>query len=281
MKRIHLNDIRNESYLKDIQESNDFVLLPFFKDGKPLFDGTVWGMTLKSAGSMRFRWNETNENREKMLSCVAGKKREISQVQLDHTKIVTLAETKESTTGLIADGIVTVNEKLMPVVTIADCTALYLYEPVTGAFGIVHSGWKGTGIVTNAINMMKEKFGVNEENILCSISACIHNCCYIVTEDRADYFAQNFSKSCVTPLEEKTEAEMKKIKSWAGLEGKLYRLSLVDANLALLKKAGIKDENIALLDECTCCNENFGSNRRETQEGSAFTVQAAFVRREL
>ncbi|MDY2824225.1 MAG: hypothetical protein SOT45_00325 [Treponema sp.] len=37
-----------------------YVSFPFFCNGKAV-DGARWGMTLRSAGSMRFRWNETNE----------------------------------------------------------------------------------------------------------------------------------------------------------------------------------------------------------------------------
>ena len=306
MKRIKLNDLYNQPFLSEIQESEKYVLIPFYRDGKPFgFSGEnapLWGMTLRNAGSMRFRWNEKNENREKLLSKIAGGRInqekaaktesghtrsqklpseqhcKISQVQLDHTKIVVFAEDENSTREMIADGIVTCNKNLMPVVTIADCVALYLFDCKTGGFGIVHSGWKGTGIVVNAINLMKEKFGSEPENILTGISACIHDCCYIVTEDRAEYFRKNFGEDCIKPLENKTEEEMKAIRSWNGLTGPLFRLSLVEANLQLLKNAGIQEGNIAVLDECTSCNSAFGSNRRETSEGSTFTVQAAFVR---
>ena len=160
----------------------------------------------------------------------------------------------------------------------ADCPPIYFVDPVKRAIGLSHSGWKGTGIVVNAINLMKEKFGSEPENILTGISACIHDCCYIVTEDRAEYFRKNFGEDCIKPLENKTEEEMKAIRSWNGLTGPLFRLSLVEANLQLLKNAGIQEGNIAVLDECTSCNSAFGSNRRETSEGSTFTVQAAFVR---
>ena len=79
---------------------------------------------------------------------------------------------------------------------------------------------------------------------------------------------------------------------WKNGEGKLYRLSLEKANLNLLEKAGVWEENIAVCSECTCCNELLGSNRRETADfllknqdkagdkdilGRCFTVQAAFI----
>ena len=302
MKILKLSDIYTSSDLKKLQESEDYVLLPFFKEGKALDSSARWGMTLKRAGSMRFRWTEENPRRESLLKKIAGAKaeaetraksdvqveassgktpplqRKISQVQLDHTKIVLYAENEKSTFNQIADGIVTQKKELLPVVTIADCMALFFYDPITKGAGIVHSGWKGTGIAAEAIQMMKEKFGSREKDILIAMSPCIHQCCYIITEDRARYFSENFGSDCVEELEEKSPEEMKIIRSWKGLEGKLFRLSLPKANYNLLVKKGIPEENICLFDECTCCNPLFGSNRRETAEGKNFTVQAAFVR---
>ena len=45
----------------------------------------------------------------------------------------------------------------------------------------------------------------------------------------------------------------------------------------VLEKIGVKDSNIAICSDCTCCNQIFGSNRRETSQGNSFTVQAAFI----
>ncbi|MBR5096251.1 MAG: hypothetical protein IK094_03990, partial [Treponema sp.] len=70
--------------LVDVAEAakaNDYkwAVLPFYKNGSP-FEGQeslegqkarpVWGMTLKAAGPMRFRWNEDNPNRNSFLSAL-------------------------------------------------------------------------------------------------------------------------------------------------------------------------------------------------------------------
>ena len=54
-----------------------------------------------------------------------------------------------------------------------------------------------------------------------------------------------------------------------------------------LEKNGIKPENVLICENCTCCEEMFGSNRRETlliekektdfDRTKSFTVQAAFT----
>ena len=45
-----------------------FISSCFVRNGKPAEEPAVWGMTVRSAGSMRFRWNEENPAREKLLS---------------------------------------------------------------------------------------------------------------------------------------------------------------------------------------------------------------------
>ena len=187
----------------------------------------------------------------------------------------------------------------MPVVTVADCMPLYLYNPSTKVFGLVHSGWKGTGIIGHAIKKALENFGGNIKDFHVVLGPHIRSCCYIVNKERADYFAENFTAECVSPLEEngKCYAGKRGLSiPWYNGEGELYRLSLEKANLACILKLGIPEENITLIKDCTCCNTIFGSNRRETAEAISengknytelvknssfippFTVQSAFIR---
>ena len=158
---------------------------------------------------------------------------------------------------------------------------IYLYEPDTGLFGIVHSGWKGTGIVADAIELACRNYGARPENFCLILGPHIRDCCYIVNKERADWFSENFTPDCVRPLEENVEVE------WNTGGGPLYRLSLEKANLAAIKKAGVPDENIWVHPGCTCCTKNaagafiYGSNRRETSAAGLpdkFTVQAAFIK---
>ena len=277
------------------QNSNLFEFFEFRRGGQVVEGAPVCGLTLKAAGSMRFRWNENNPNRntvfEKMrwlslrsLSLAEGsklpqEKRKLVPVQLDHTHIVYDVHNASDTKDKIGDGIITTNRDLVPTVTVADCMPLYLYDPVTGVFGIVHSGWKGTGIIVDAMQLAVRNYGARISDFCVVLGPHIRDCCYIVNKERADWFSQNFTPDCVRPLEPGVEV------SWKAGEGPLYRLSLEKANLAAIKKAGVPDENIWIHPACTCCTkvhgENiYGSNRRETKENGApekFTVQAAFI----
>jgi polyphenol oxidase len=196
--------------------------------------------------------------------------------------------------GTLADGIITADKNFMPVVTVADCMPIFLFDKATETFGIVHSGWKGTGIAAEAVLLMCKNHGARPENISVILGPHIRECCYIVNAERAEYFKTEFTPDCVQELEEggKCFAGGRGLPvKWNSGDGKLYRLSLEKANFAVLKKCGIPFENINVIKECTCCNQIFGSNRRETAEWNAlhfpdeklpaippFTVQAAFIR---
>lgn len=275
----------SENYISAIPATQNYVLFPFYCDGKPIFSpaaAPLCGMTLLRSGSMRFRWNEENPNRKQFIQNFEEKyKKTFVPVQLDHTKIVYDVKTADETNGKIGDGIITKNPELAPTITVADCVPIFLYDKVQNVFGIVHSGWKGTGIIENAIKLSCEKYQSRVEDFLVVIGPHIHQCCYVVNEERAEYFAKNFSEDCIARLEEDSDLRL----NWNNGSGNLYRLSLEKANTALLKRIGVQDKNITVYNDCTCCtklgNEYiYGSNRRETIAAGRpdkFTVQAAFI----
>ena len=73
------------------------------------------------------------------------------------------------------DGLVSNQPGIMIGIYVADCCAVYLADPVTGAFGVLHSGKKGTeqNITGEAITLMQERFGTKPENLVVQLSPCI------------------------------------------------------------------------------------------------------------
>ncbi len=300
-----LKDSKSEQTENHIQKK--FILLPFYFGGKPLPDekSPRWGMTFLSAGTMRFRWNEKNDNRDKIfeeiLESKNSKDKKIVPIELIHSKIVVEAKKFGDTKNVQADGIVTKNRNLIPAVTVADCVPIFLYDTKTGAFGAFHSGWKGTGIAENGVKKMAELYGSKPEDICAAIGPHIQNCCYNIDEERAKYFIENFGKDCVSEIfvsETKVSKSGLSRKNSGNQEKKFpYALSLTQANLFVLKKAGIYEENIVVAKDCTCCTKFsngknvFGSFRREAASlpskilknlkkdelSRKMTVQAAFV----
>lgn len=268
-----------------IDSEKNYVTVPFFKHGKPLPTGKKWGITLLKGGSMRFRWNEENENRQKIFDSIiktqtesGDSSRAVVPLELVHSKDVFKVSQKDAAKNLKGDGIITAEKTLVPSVTVADCVPIYFYDEKTGVFGVVHSGWKGTGIIENALRIAERDFGADPKDICAAIGPHISKECYTVDRERFCYFTENFGNCAEKTKNPATGAEE-------------FHLSLTDANLFLLKKCGILEENTVVADDCTCCQTFsdgtfvFGSFRRQAADAFAsaeeksrlMTVQAAFI----
>lgn len=165
--------------------------------------------------------------------------------------------------GAQADGLIATDRCFVPVITVADCMPLWLYDPETGVFGVLHSGWKGTGIAGEAVRFAAKKFSARPENIRVIIGPHIEPCCYRVDNERADWFIREFGEACVS---DRTE------------EGS--RLSLTEANKTVLSRAGVLPEHILITGGCTSCFEENGEHpyasfRRQGPE--KFAPMAAYI----
>lgn len=277
--------LNSKPLLKDEKGETTAVFFPFVQNGRIIENSPKCCLSLKSAGSMRFRWNEQNEKRinffEKLnvsSNINDNKKLHVLAPELIHSKIVFCVDNDDELAVFYAlkstgDAVLTSNRKFIPAVTVADCVPVYLYHPEKGVFAMVHSGWKGTGIVKETIARAFHCYGADAKGFCAVIGPHIKSCCYTVDAERAEYFRKNFGENCIVSED-------------AG-EKFGFHLSLEAANMKLLLDAGVPLENIATAAECTCCTEQLGSHRRETagledsvpleERLKKFTVMAAFL----
>lgn len=228
-------------------------------------------------GSMRFKWNEENITRKKYFSDLYPEKK-IINIELCHSKKVLFVKDENdletiSNKQILADGIITQNTNFVPVVTVADCMSIFIFDDKSNSFGVVHSGWKGTGICVEAVNLILQNNPQSKlENLHFILGPHIKNCCYQVDEERKKYFSKNFTPECITQINDK------------------IFLSLEKANLYLLEKIGIPKNHIVSFSECTCCTKineennssqekfKYGSFRRQhVIQGKDFYVMAASI----
>lgn len=92
------------------------------------------------------------------------------------------------------DGIISASKGLLIGIYVADCGAIYLADPVSGAFGLLHSGKKGSelGIADQGIRLMQEHFGARPENIRVQLAPCIRPPAYEID------FASEIRESCLS-----------------------------------------------------------------------------------
>jgi len=168
----------------------------------------------------------------------------------EHSRIVLLAD--PDVCGRIGDGLVTDRAETLIGVTVADCLPVFLWDTVTGARALCHSGWKGTGIVREAVSLMKTRYGASAGSICAILGPCIKSCCYAVPQERAEMFAAEFGAQAAFSR-----------------DGEWY-MDIAAANKSLLLDEGI--ESVHVHSECTCCDTRFSSYRRQ---GKDFTLMLA------
>jgi polyphenol oxidase len=92
-----------------------------------------------------------------------------------------------------ADALVTNEEGFSLVVAIADCVPVALIGEKSEEVAMVHSGWRGTiaEIVAKAVRKM------DGDGIRAYIGPCIRGCCYEVSKELAERFADRFGRKVV------------------------------------------------------------------------------------
>ena len=146
---------------------------------------------------------------------------------------------------LDCDGLITDEPDVALAVFSADCTPILLHDPVRGAVGAVHAGWRGTAQKIAQITAQKliNEFGSNPKDICVLIGPAICGKCYEVGEEVYSIFSPS-------PLPALSSEK-------GGL-----RLDLKKINAKQLADIGI--EKIDICPYCTCCdNEYFFSYRKE------------------
>jgi copper oxidase (laccase) domain-containing protein len=99
----------------------------------------------------------------------------ITAQQVHGNRIAVVTAAHEDGCLAACDGLVTNQPNICLGIYVADCCAVYLVDPVRDAIGLVHSGRKGTalGIVPNAIETMREKFGSKPDDLVVQLGPCI------------------------------------------------------------------------------------------------------------
>lgn len=154
------------------------------------------------------------------------------------------------------DGLITDKKNKALSLYFADCTALFLYDPIKNVIGDIHSGWRGTvqkiGMV--AVQKMQEEYNCNPEDIICCIGPTIRQCHFQVEKDVKDLFMQAFNDESIIKVGEVVDGKQK------------YYIDAVKANINMMKSCGLKEENIIDSGICTVCNSDIlHSYRTEKQ----------------
>ena len=145
------------------------------------------------------------------------------------------------------DALVTNDPGTALVVFTADCTPILLHDPVTGAVGAVHAGWRGTAakLAAKAVKAMEDNFGTDPKNIRAAIGPNIGFCCFETDADVPEAMVNAYG----------ADAE-----EFIRQQGDKYYVNLKEINALCLGRAGV--EHIEISTDCTMCSHHrFWSHR--------------------
>ena len=162
------------------------------------------------------------------------------------------------------DGLVTNDPGVALMVFTADCTPLLLHDPVTGAVGAAHAGWRGTaaGIGAKTVAAMVDAFGCDPKNIRAAIGPNIGGCCFQTDAD--------VPQAILAAYGPEAQAYIRTV-------GDKYYVNLKEINALSLRRAGVV--HIDISDACTACQPDRFWSHRVTQ-GQRGSQGAIILRKE-
>ena len=218
--------------------------------------------------NLAFGRGDSMENVETNLRLLAGAipfdPEKLVMTRQTHSDIVRVVTEKDAA-GLChrnypeCDALVTGTPGVALMIFTADCTPLLLYDPVTGAVGAAHAGWRGTAkaIGAKTVEAMVRNFGCRPENICAAIGPNIAQCHFETDADVPEAMRDAFGDEAEAFIEKR---------------GGKYHLDLKGINALALRRAGVS--HIEISDACTYCQSSrFWSHRATNgQRGSQGAV---------
>ncbi len=203
------------------------------------------------AGNLRHDKNTHNPSRERFFRDLGIAQDRILPLDLVHSRRVLLVMDEADASGLVAktgacggaDGIVSADPRFIPSVTVADCMPIWLWVEDSRIAGVLHSGWKGTGIIKSALDVLGTSLGIKPKKVHAILGPAIGPCCYNVDETRALAFGDEFGTDCIA------------------VRADTWFIDLRKANERLAVSLGLG--SVHTMSICTHCDASMGSFRRE------------------
>ena len=145
------------------------------------------------------------------------------------------------------DALVTNTPGVSLMVFTADCTPLLLHDPVTGAVGAAHAGWRGTAqdIAGKTVRAMVEHFGCDVRNIHAAIGPNLGQCHFETDGDVPHALIGTFGREALPYIKK---------------QGDKFHPDLKAVNALALRRRGVT--HIEISDSCTWCeSDRFWSHR--------------------
>lgn len=182
------------------------------------------------------------------------KNRELLQEDMGVSKLVFMDQVHEDKVVVIENGdeiptcdaMITQRLDIALAVMVADCIPILFYDAVHQAIGVAHAGRVGSQLRVGqkCAQAMAEHFGTKMSELRIFMGPSIHACCYEVGQEAILGFEQ-----------------------FTHLKNEKYFLNLQAYNREAFLAIGVKPEHIEISKECSSCDENYFSYRRDKITG--------------
>lgn len=194
------------------------------------------------------------ENRRILANALGYNPEKLVMCQQTHSDIIRRVTAKDAK-GIDhknypqCDALITNDPGVALWVFTADCTPILLHDPLTGAVGAVHAGWRGTAskIAGKTVAAMVENFGCDPANIRAAIGPNIGVCCFETDADVPQAMLRAFGDAA---------------KPYIHPNGQKYYVNLKELNALALWEAGVTQIEIST--HCTACNPDLFWSHRVT-----------------
>ena len=195
-----------------------------------------------------------NKNREKFFNSLGLSTKNVSYQHQIHEDSISI--TNEGGYCGESDALITTKQELGLAISTADCTPIFIYDPVKKIIAAVHSGWRGTEkkILNKTIDKLKTEYDSSVTDMIVYIGPSISQVNYEVGIEVAEKFDSKYS------VKNKHK----------------YLLDVSGINYDLLLNAGVQKNNIQFSKLCSFeMSELFHSYRRDGKNsGRSFGVIA-------
>ncbi len=241
----------------------------------------------RGAGELNLGFTQSDEralveeNRRRFVRAVtgaSGSKSELPLVTLQqiHSQITyKIGKKDELAVVRRGDGLMTRRAGILLGIQTADCIPVMVADTKRQAVAIFHAGWRGTlkRIVEGGVGRMRMEFGSKPKDLVAAIGPGIGQCCYAVGEEVRTEFRSQFAYSdelfCEVydsdPVREKYPLLFLTARAPGHSPiGPSLHLDLFEANRRQLLDAGLGEEAITVIGDCTSCQTNrYFSHRAE------------------
>jgi len=212
------------------------------------YGGVSKGETYSSMNlgtSTKDNWEDVKENYRIFCDSTGFDIKRLVLAKQTHTTNVLKVDETHAGCGVLRerfyndiDALITNQKNLPLVIHTADCVPVVFADAKNKAIGNAHCGWRGTygSLAKHTLNEMNKHYGTKPEDVIVSIGPCICVDCYEVSEELYDDFKKEFGYD-----------------QYILNKNDKYYLNLPMINRQILIDMGVKEENIAVSDICTCC----------------------------